>query len=118
MSKEIFVFGSNLSGIHGAGAAKAAFEDYGARWHVGFGPQGNSFAIPTKDWDIETLPLPTITVFVDLFKDYARLNDDFKFRLTAIGCGLAGYAPADIGPMFKGVTSNVVLPLEFMPYVK
>jgi hypothetical protein len=115
--EEIFVFGSNLLGAHGAGAAAYALKHHGARWGVGFGHQGDSFAIPTKDWCIDTLPVSIIAVFVGLFKDYARENPELKFKLTAIGCGLAGLKPAQIGPLFKGATSNVLVPVKFAPYV-
>ncbi len=113
----IFVFGSNLAGRHGAGAAKWALENRGAIYGQGVGMQGDSYGIPTKDANIETLPLPSIKIFVDHFIEYAKNHPHLTFQLTPIGCGLAGYTPDQIGPMFKGVSLNVMIPDEFLPYV-
>lgn len=113
----IFVFGSNLAGRHGAGAAKFAVKNYGAVYGQGWGLQGNSFAIPTKDENIKTLPLSFIRTYVEKFKGFARQHPELTFQLTPIGCGLAGYTYEDIGPMFKNSPSNVVIPKEFEPYV-
>lgn len=115
--RTIFVFGSNLAGRHGAGAAKWALENKGAIYGQGIGMQGDSYGIPTKDANIETLPLETIQRYVNLFKDYAYSHQHLTFQLTPIGCGLAGLTPAQIGPMFKGVTDNVMVPDEFLPYL-
>lgn len=111
---EIFVFGSNLAGRHGAGAALYAKKHHGAIYGRGAGRQGDSYGIPTKDERIQTLPLEDIKRYVDIFIAYAVANPDLKFKLTAIGCGLAGYKPADIAPMFVDAPGNVVLPLEFI----
>lgn len=113
----IFVFGSNLAGRHGAGAAKFAVQHHGAIYGQGFGLQGNSFAIPTKDANIKTLPLSFIRTYVEKFKGFAREHPELTFQLTPIGCGLAGYKYEDIGPMFKNSPSNVVIPKEFEPYI-
>lgn len=113
----IFVFGSNLAGRHGKGAAKFALQNRGAIYGEGWGLQGNSFAIPTKDENLKTLPLERISSYVQKFNDFARRNPDLEFQLTPIGCGLAGYAYSQIGPMFKDSPSNVVIPEEFQPYV-
>ena len=113
----IFVFGSNLAGRHGKGAANYALRNHGAIYGQGWGLQGNSFAIPTKDANIKTLPLDTIQVYVEKFKTFAKENPNLTFQLTPIGCGLAGYKYEDIGPMFKSCSSNVVIPKEFEPYV-
>lgn len=110
----IFVFGSNLAGRHGAGAAKYALLHHGAVYGQGEGLQGNSYAIPTKDARIITLPLPAIRAHVAAFLIFARRNPDLTFRLTPIGCGLAGYKPADIAPLFADAPRNVVLPPEFL----
>jgi hypothetical protein len=117
MTRLIFVFGSNLAGRHGAGAARWALENKGAVWGQAFGMQGDSYAIPTKDEHIETLSLERIKIFVDHFLEYAANHPHLMFQLTPIGCGLAGLTPAQIGPMFKGVTSNVMVPDVFLPYV-
>lgn len=112
---EVFVFGSNESGIHGAGAAKLARDKFGAQMGVGFGMQGHSFAIPTKDWEIKTLPLEVIRFYVNRFIAYAKGEPYRKFLVTKIGCGLAGYSAAEIKPLFKECIhlSNVILPEEF-----
>lgn len=113
--REIFVFGSNLAGRHGAGAAKYAYDNHGAIYGVGVGLQGDSYGIPTKDQKIETLPLETIKIYVEQFIEFARLTPDLMFNVTAIGCGLAGYNPFQIAPMFSSASglSNVRLPEEF-----
>ena len=113
----IFVFGSNLAGRHGKGAANYALRNHGAIYGQGWGLQGTSFAIPTKDANIKTLHLDTIRVYVEKFMTFAKENPNLTFQLTPIGCGLAGYKYEDIGPMFKGCPSNVVIPKEFEPYV-
>lgn len=109
----IFVFGSNLAGRHGKGAALFAVKNRGAIYGQGVGRQGNSYAIPTKDEKLQTLPLETIKFFVDQFIAYAEDHPEEEFQLTPIGCGLAGYIPAQIAPMFKHAPINVRIPLEF-----
>lgn len=113
---EIFVFGSNESGIHGAGAARLAFEKFGAIWGIGMGHQGKSYAIPTKDFDIITLPLDIIKQYIEDFIAYAKDNPDFTFLVTKIGCGLASYKEHQIGPLFENALTvkNIVLPEEFI----
>lgn len=108
--REIFVFGSNLAGIHGAGAALFARKHHGALQRVGVGLQGSSYAIPTKDEHIRTLPLERIKPYVDEFLRFAFEHAELKFNVTRIGCGLAGYKDQDIAPMFRGAPSNCVLP--------
>jgi hypothetical protein len=110
---QIFVFGSNLAGRHGKGAALVARQKHGAIYGQGAGRQGGSYAIPTKDAKLRTLPLVTIKVYVDHFIAYAKDHPNLIFNLTAIGCGLAGYKPVDISPMFQNAPSNVVRPPEF-----
>jgi hypothetical protein len=107
---KVFVFGSNLSGIHGAGAARCAVEEHGAIWGQGIGFQGRSYGIPTKDEHIETLPLPRIQEYVEGFLHFATQNPDMSFIVTRIGCGLAGYTDKDIAPFFKYAPSNCFLP--------
>jgi hypothetical protein len=117
-SKEtIFVFGSNLAGIHGAGAARHANINLGAVWGVGEGMTGSTYAIPTKDFLIRTLPLESIKVSVQTFLDYAKDNLDTEFFVTRIGCVLAGYTDADIAPMFIGATSNCSFAEEWAEYM-
>lgn len=112
----IFVFGSNLAGIHGAGAAKTAMLQYGASYGQGQGLQGLSYAIPTKDYNIKTLPLGLIKVYVEKFKEFARNFSEHKLIVTRIGCGLAGYTDSDIAPMFVGSPANCYMPPEWVEY--
>lgn len=118
MSSEIFVFGSNYAGRHGKGSALEALRNHGAVYGCGVGPQGNSYAIPTKDHKLNVYTLRDIEYFVERFKLYAAVHRQLTFNVVPIGCGLAGYKPEQIGPMFRGCTSNVNLPAEFIPYVK
>ena len=106
----IFVFGSNLAGIHGAGAALQAVKEYGAIYGHGIGRQGSSYGIPTKGHGIQTLPLGNIGEHVLDFLSYAREHGDEEFFVTRIGCGLAGYKDEDIAPMFVDAPSNCDLP--------
>lgn len=106
----IFVFGSNLAGRHGAGAALYAAKNHGAEYGVGVGRTGNAYGIPTKDRNILTLPLDTIRGYVTEFLEYAINHPELEFQVTKIGCGLAGYTEADISPMFIGAPSNCHLP--------
>lgn len=115
---EVFVFGSNMSGIHGAGAAKEAFRNYGAAWGIGYGMEGHSFAIPTKDRDIQTLPIEDIKVLVNRFKKFAEKNQHIKFYVSRIGCGLAGYKDADMAPLFIGSPSNCSFAEEWEKYLE
>lgn len=114
MNEPVFVFGSNLAGRHGKGAALWAKQNRGAIYGQGEGYQGNSYAIPTKDERIATLPLFRIRNYVDRFKRFARENPHLTFQLTPIGCGLAGYTPDQIAPMFENAPANVILPAEFL----
>lgn len=102
----IFVFGSNLAGRHGLGAALHARKHHGAIYGRGFGPQGDAYAIPTKDRSIRTLPLGRIREYVQDFLDHAREYPELQFQITRIGCGLAGYHDRDIAPMFRNAPSN------------
>lgn len=97
----IFVFGSNEAGIHGAGAAKYALEHKGAMYGKGFGPHNQSFAIPTKDWMIQSLPLEVIGNYIDRFYAYAKLQSSHHFQVTAIGCGLAGFSHSQMANLFR-----------------
>lgn len=110
----IFVFGSNLAGRHGKGAALWALRYYGARYGQGEGRQGDSYAIPTKDAELRSLPLADIAWHVATFLQYAQEHPELAFVVTPIGCGLAGYKPGDIAPMFRGATWNCDLPPEFV----
>lgn len=110
---QIFVFGSNEAGRHGAGAAATAKHKFGAKNRVGNGIQGQSYGIPTKDKELKRLGLGKIRKYAKEFLEYAREHPENEFLLTAIGCGLAHNKPKDIAPMFKNHPENVILPLEF-----
>jgi hypothetical protein len=112
-SLAVFVFGSNLAGRHGKGAALWARQHRGAIYGQGVGRQGNAYAIPTKGHDLRVLPLSAIQPYVTAFLDYARQHPDTIFELTPIGCGLAGYHPEQIAPMFSDAPSNVQMPDAF-----
>lgn len=113
----IFVFGSNLAGIHGAGAALYARKHHGAIYGQGIGLQGQSYAIPTKDARSITLPIREITKYVNQFIDFAGRSPSMAFMVTRIGCGLAGYTDIQIAPLFKDATENCVLPNEWEQYI-
>lgn len=106
----IFVFGSNLAGRHGKGAALFARQNHGAIYGQGVGRQGNSYAIPTKDGRLNVLSLDEISGHVLDFIAYAKENSDLEFNVTRIGCGLAGYKDTQIAPLFSGAPSNCKLP--------
>jgi len=112
----IFVFGSNEAGRHGAGAALFAYKNHGAIIGQGVGIQGYSYAIPTKDRKLKTLDLDKIKVYVNEFIKDAKIHGVFTFMVTEIGCGLAGYTPEEIAPLFKETMDldNVKLPARFL----
>lgn len=112
---DIFVFGSNLEGIHAGGAARTAYEKFGAEWGNGVGLQGQSYAIPTMQGDIET-----IKPYVDQFIDVARECDQNTFYVTRVGCGIAGFTDEEIAPLFKDAMKlyNVRLPESFVKVIK
>lgn len=107
---EIFVFGSNLSGAHGGGAALLAVNKFGAVWGQGVGLQGQSYAIPTMHGGPEV-----IKPYVDEFIDFARLHPELTFLVTEIGCGIAGFTPSQIAPLFASAKDipNIYLPGRF-----
>jgi hypothetical protein len=111
--RRVFVFGSNLAGRHGKGAALTARREYGAVYGVGEGRTGDAYAIPTKDRRLVPRALDDIRVSVDAFIEYARLHPDVAFLVTRVGCGLAGYSDSDIAPMFRAAPSNCTLPDEW-----
>lgn len=106
----VFVFGSNLAGRHGKGAAKDAVKLHGAIYGQASGRQGNSYAIPTKDAYLNPLPLDKIERYVEEFLIYADGHLDEEFQVTRIGCGLAGYTDDQIAPMFDAAPPNCHLP--------
>lgn len=102
----IFVFGSNLAGRHGAGAAAFARYWYGAEYGIGVGLTGRAYALPTKDANMNVLSLEIIALQVFVFLRYARAHQEKEFFVTRIGCGYAGYSNEDIAPMFRGAPDN------------
>lgn len=107
---EIFVFGSNLQGAHGGGAARIALEKFGAIWGQGVGLQGQSYGIPTMQGGVET-----IKPYVDEFIAFAKHHPEMTFLVTRIGCGIAGFTTNEIAPLFAGAieVKNVHLPADF-----
>ena len=107
---EIFVFGSNLAGQHMGGAARAAYDKFGAIWGQGVGLQGQSYAIPTMQGGVDT-----IKPYVDDFIEFARTHPEMRFLVTRIGCGIAGFKDAEIAPLFKDAIPirNIFLPDTF-----
>lgn len=117
---EIFVFGSNLSGKHGKGAAKTAL-GWGAVWGQAKGLQGKTYGIPTKNASVRrTLSTNEIKPFVDEFIEFAKNNTHLTFLVTEIGCGLAGMKPKEISPLFKDAidVTNIHLPYRFWRKLK
>ena len=109
-TSNVFVFGANILGKHGAGAAKFAHLYCGAQYGCGFGLQGNSFAIPTKDELLRTLSLDVIAQHVRQFLYFVQQNPHLTFYLSPIGTGLAGYQHHHIAPLFSDAPRNLVLP--------
>jgi hypothetical protein len=114
----VFVFGSNMAGRHGKGAALHARRYFKAKLGVGIGRTGDSYAIPTKDGSLRVLPLDRIQNYVKEFIAYANSNPSIPFLVTRIGCGLAGYTDAEIGPLFSEAPQNCQLPEEWLIYKK
>ena len=108
---EIFVFGSNLSGLHAGGAARVALNRFGAVWKQGEGLQGNSYAIPTMQGGVET-----IKPHVDRFIEFAKSRPELTFYVTRIGCGIAGFDDEEIAPLFQQAlrVPNIRLPRQFV----
>ena len=106
---EIFVFGSNALGMHHAGAARVAYNEFGAEWGNGEGLQGQSYSIPTMEGEHNT------KLAIMRFTQYAREHPELNFLVTPVGCGIAGYTPEEIAPMFKDAAylENVYLPISF-----
>lgn len=111
---EIFVFGSNLQGMHGGGAARLAYEKFGAIWGQGVGLQGQSYGIPTMHGGVDA-----IKPYVDEFIEFARSHPEMTFLVTRIGCGIAGFRDEEIAPLFKECIEidNVILPKSFVKKV-
>ena len=115
---EIFVFGSNLAGRHGSGAAKVAHEKYGAIYGEGVGMAERSWAIPTKNYNIVALSIPRIASYIQQFVEFTFKYPEMKFFVTRIGCGLAGYKDSQIAPMFKECNINCNMPEEWAEFLE
>ena len=109
-----FVFGSNLAGSHGGGAALLAYRRFGAVWGQGVGLQGQSYGIPTMQGGVET-----IKPYVDEFIQFATQHPEYQFLVTRIGCGIAGFLDEEIAPLFADAldAENIILPKEFVEAV-
>lgn len=107
---EIFVFGSNLAGMHGGGAARLAYQKFGAIWGQGVGLQGQSYGIPTMQGGVDTLK-----PYVNEFIEFAKTHPQLKFLVTEIGCGIAGFSVEEIAPLFEQAieVENIYLPERF-----
>ena len=112
---EVFVFGSNLEGMHGGGAAYYAFKHFGAMMGCGVGLRGQSYAIPTMQGGVET-----IEPYVSSFISYAKEHPELFFYVTRIGCGIAGFRDKEIAPLFSKAAGleNVCLPESFAKFLK
>ncbi len=112
---EIFVFGSNLAGMHGGGAARIARLHFGAVMGKGVGLQGQSYAIPTMQGGVET-----IRPYVNDFLDFAKHHPEMQFLVTPIGCGIAGFEAEDIAPLFEEAKQikNISLPESFWEVIE
>lgn len=108
---EVFVFGSNLDGMHGGGTARVAYEKFGAVWGHGVGLQGQSYAIPTMQGGVDT-----IKPYVDEFINFARESPQLIFLVTRVGCGIAGFRDEEIAPLFADAAEkeNIYLPESFL----
>lgn len=113
-NNEVFVFGSNKAGRHGKGAALQALS-WGATPSLGEGPSGKTYAIPTKDYKLKPLNIEDIRISVKRFEQFASNHPEKTFLVTEIGCGLAGFTPQVIAPLFRRSLSieNVHLPIRF-----
>ena len=117
---DIFVFGSNLAGLHAGGAADCAANHYGAQWGVGHGFTGRAYAIPTLDFDRRKIPLDILREYVLVFIHTALHYPQMTFHLTPIGCGIAGYSVKEIAPLFEQAVlydvQNIIYPKQFLDY--
>lgn len=112
---EVFVFGSNLAGMHGGGAAATAHRCFGAVWGKGVGLYGQSYAIPTMQGGVKT-----VKPYVDKFIEFAKSHPELRFLVTKIGCGIAGFREEQIAPLFAEAIDidNIILPHDFVEIIK
>ncbi len=112
----VWVFGSNLAGRHGKGAAKVALQRFGARYGEGAGLVGCSYGIPTKDANLNVLPLVSVRAGVEQFLVHALAHPETMYFVTRVGCGLAGFKDATIAPLFRAAPANCDLPKNWRPW--
>lgn len=108
---DVFVFGSNAGGLHGGGAARIAYERFGAIWGEGHGHHGQSYAIDTMSG------LDELAREARSFVHYSSAHPHHRFLLTPVGCGIAGHTPAQVAPLFAGLPANVTIPASFAPHL-
>ncbi|MBS1897378.1 MAG: hypothetical protein JSS88_08435 [Actinobacteria bacterium] len=108
---EVFVFGSNAEGRHGGGAALVAYREFGAIWGEGHGHHGSTYAIDTMSG------LDVLAAEAETFIGYAVAHPGLRFLLTPVGCGIAGYRPEQVAPLFAGVPPHVTVPRSFVPFI-
>lgn len=113
----IFVFGSNLAGIHGAGAARYAAQHLGAEMGIGRGRTGQCYALPTKGSRIQCMPIDFIEQSIDSFLNHAAAHAEDEFKVTRVACGLGGYKDKDIAPFFVDAPPNCHFDLAWKPYL-
>lgn len=121
---EIFVFGSNLKGRHGKGAALTAMKEYGAEYGVGEGFTGRCYALPTRNAnqigeraEVTTLELAEVRNHIKVFLAAAEAEKDKRFYVSRVGCGHAGFSDEQIGRLFAGAPANCSLPIEWMSFI-
>lgn len=116
-TNNIFVFGSNLSGIHGAGSARIAYQQFNAKWGKGEGLEGQSYALPTKGERLEFMHLDEVKEHVNTFIEFAKDQPHLHFKVTCVGCGLAGFTDAEIAPLFIGSPDNCYFDTKWESYL-
>lgn len=115
-SNERFVFGSNLAGRHGAGAARQAMDDFGAEYGVGEGLTGSAYAFPTLDEHFQKVPLRSLVASRDRLYATAAQHPELTFLLTKVGCGLAGFEESTMRALFCAPVArpaNIILPEDW-----
>lgn len=117
MSDNIFVFGSNMSGIHGAGAAAHAHRNLGAKYGVGEGMTGECYALPTKGRRIECMPLHWVKKKIENFIRFAEDHPELSFQVTRVGCGLGGFKDEQIAPLFENAPSNCLFDTKWRKFL-
>ena len=116
-SNVVLCIGSNTAGRHGMGAALFAKIHYGAKYGIGRGRTGNTYCLPTKDFDIKSLPLEEIQLNIEDFIAYTKMNPDLTFIVTKVACGLAGFASHQIAPMFLDAPDNCLFDKDWAPWL-